>query len=392
MALVLRLRPRQLCAFAIPAILAAALAMLRPSASPRVLPPSPEAANLIVAKVTDMGPVPQSPEIRGRDGGYSFLFGGHVVWSFGDTFLHHRNAEHRGLLSDSWSFTEDRNAMDGLAGFHERLDSAGAPTMLYPETPAETSFNAEHDGNHCHVKPCGARFALWPAAIVADPDRHRALLFYSLVSARPGEFHSIGSSVAIWENFADRPIRPAVDPPVVPDHPELLFKQEERPFGAAALMKNGMLYAYGCEAPGLAKPCKLGRVSPADVLDRRAWSFYAGSGKWTSELSDAADVFDGQDIMSVSYNDFLEQYVAIYSRVLSQDVVIRTAPSPEGPWSEEVRAFTVFPPKDGGNVYDALAHPEYNVDGGRIMFVTYTRGTGPLASEMRLFSVEFKPR
>jgi len=178
----------------------------------------------------------------------------------------------------------------------------------------------------------------------------------------------------------------------VPDHPELLFKQEERPFGAAALMKNGMLYAYGCEAPGLAKPCKLGRVSPADVMDRRAWSFYVGNGNWTPQLSDSAVVFDGQDIMNVSYNDFLQEYVAIYSRVLSQDVMIRTAPSPEGPWSDEVKAFSVFPPKDGGSVYDALAHPEYNVDGGRIMFVTYTRGTGPFASEMRLFSIEFKPR
>jgi Domain of unknown function (DUF4185) len=284
------------------------------------------------------------------------------------------------------------DAQDGLAGFHERLDSAGAPTMLYPETPAENSFNTDHDGNHCHVKPCGARFALWPGAMVAELDHHRALLFYSVVSARHGEFHSIGSSVAIWENFADRPSRPAVDPPVVPDHPELLFKQEERPFGAAALMKDGMLYAYGCEAPGIAKPCKLGRVSPAEVMDRRAWSFYAGNGNWTPPLSDAAVVFDGQDIMNVSYNDFLQEYVAIYSRVLSQDVMIRTAPSPEGPWSSEVNAFTVFPSKDGGNVYDALAHPEYNIDGGRIMFVTYTRGTGSFASEMRLFSVEFKPR
>jgi len=392
MALFLRLRPRPLSAFAILAIIAAAFAVLRPSASPRALAATPAAANLIVAKVTDMGPAPQSREIRGRDGGYSFIFGGHVVWAFGDTFLNHPNAQHRGLLSDSWSFTDDLNAQGGLAGFHERLDSAGAPTMLYPETPAEKSFNTDHDGNHCHVKPCGARFALWPAAMVADPDRHRALLFYSVVSAHPGEFHSIGSSVAIWENFADGPRRPAVDPPVVPDHPELLFKQEERPFGAAALMKNGMLYAYGCEAPGLAKPCKLGRVSPADVMDRRAWSFYVGNGNWTPQLSDSAVVFDGQDIMNVSYNDFLQEYVAIYSRVLSQDVMIRTAPSPEGPWSDEVKAFSVFPPKDGGSVYDALAHPEYNVDGGRIMFVTYTRGTGPFASEMRLFSIEFKPR
>jgi hypothetical protein len=65
---------------------------------------------------------------------------------------------------------------------------AGAPTMLYPETPAEKSFNPDHDGNHCRVKPCGARFALWPAAMVADPDPHRALLFTASSPRTPANF------------------------------------------------------------------------------------------------------------------------------------------------------------------------------------------------------------
>jgi len=44
------------------------------------------------------------------------------------------------LISDSWSFTTDLNAQDGVTGFQERLDAAGAPTMIFLETAAEQTF------------------------------------------------------------------------------------------------------------------------------------------------------------------------------------------------------------------------------------------------------------
>ena len=49
------------------------------------------------------------------------------------------------------------------------------------------------------------------------------------------------------------------------------------------------------------------------------------------------------------------RYVAIYSQLLSDSVMIRTTPSPEGPWSGERTLFTAQQPA-AGNVYDARAH------------------------------------
>jgi hypothetical protein len=156
------------------------------------------------------------------------------------------------------------------------------------------------------------------------------------------------------------------------------------------LISNGMLYAYGCGVASNSndKGCRLGKVNPADVLNRSAWSFYAGSGNWSSQLSDAVTVFPGNNILSVAWNNYLQQYVAVYSAPLSQNVLLRTAPNPEGPWSLETLAFTAMQPAQG-NVYDALAHPEYDLDGGQTIFVTYSRSLPtPFTSEVRLVELQ----
>ena len=67
---------------------------------------------------------------------------------------------------------------------------------------------------------------------------------------------------------------------------------------------------------------------------------------------------------------------------------MRSAPAPEGPWSRPVQAFKAMAPVgDPGWVYDALPHPEVSPDGGRTQYVTYSRSTGPFASEMRVVEV-----
>jgi len=348
--------------------------------------------SLSIVSVQDLGTLPTNSDILGRDGGYSALFQGHSVWLYGDTFLANPNADDFTLISDSWSYTSDLTAQSGISGFQEPLDSAGAPAMLLPETPAEQAFNAAHNVNNCQQQPCGARWALWPESIVVDPNTGHALVFYMLLSALPGgfNFQSVGSSVATWQSLLQQPQRPTINPPVVPTHPDLLFNQNEPAFGSASLIVNGMLYVYGCGNPAnsLDKSCWLGRVAPANVLDRSAWSYYAGSGNWSSQLGEAVPVFIGNNILSVSWNNYLQQYIAVYSAPFSQNVMIRTAPSPEGPWSLAITAFSAMPAAQGGNVYDAHAHSEYDANGGQTIYVTYSRSTpAAFTSEVRLVSI-----
>ena len=153
--------------------------------------------------------------------------------------------------------------------------------MILPETPDEQAYNTAHKGNRCQQQPCGARLALWPGSIVVDPVSGNALIFYSLVSALPGNFNFqvIGNSVATWQSIQDQPQRPTINPPIVTDHPDLLFGQNEPNFGSAALISGRTLYVYGCGTPtdGRDKGCRLGKVDSANALDRSGWTFYADS-------------------------------------------------------------------------------------------------------------------
>jgi len=354
--------------------------------------PGPPAA-VTVTSVTDLGPIPTNPDILGRDGAFSALFQGYSVWVYGDTFLASPNADGRGLISDTWSFTTDLTAQDGISGFQERLDSAGAPSMVLEETPAEYAFNQAHNGDPCQVAPCGARWALWPSTVVIDPSSGNALVLYGIVYALPGAFNfsGLGSSVAVWQDFSQQPQRPTFNPPIVADHPDLMFTENEPAFGSAAFIDQGTLYIYGCGVPSNSsdKGCRLAKVDPASVLNLSAWTFYAGNGSWSSQVSDAVSVIPDANILSISWNSYLQQYVAVYSQLFSQNVNLRTAPNPEGPWSREVTAFEAIQPTSG-NVYDAHAHSEYDVNGGQTIFVSYSRATGEFTSEVRLVEVQLK--
>ena len=346
-----------------------------------------------VVKAVDLGTIPTNPDILGRDGAYSALFQGYSVWLYGDTFLAKPNAENRTLISDSWSYTTDLNAQDGITGFEERLDSAGAPAMILTETPAEQTFNQAHNGNPCQQQPCGARWALWPSSVVTDPASNHALVFYMVVYAQLGNFNfqGMGGSVALWQSFQQQPQRPTFTPPIVPNHPDLMFNGNEPSFGTAAFIGNSTLYVYGCGTPsnGSDKGCRLARVDPAKVQNRNAWTFYLGNGNWSSQDSKAVSVFTGGSIMSVSWNSYLQSYIAVYSAPFSQNVMLRTSPAPEGPWSAEDTAFVALQPVSG-NVYDAHSHSEYDANGGKTIYVTYSRSTGTFTSELRLVAVELQ--
>ena len=85
----------------------------------------------------------------------------------------------------------------------------------------------------------------------------------------------------------------------------------------------------------------------------------------------------------------MQQCVAIYSQIFSQNVMVRTAPNAEGPWSGE-RTLFVAQQATTGNVYDARWHSEYDLNGGQTIFVPYSRATGAFSSQVRLVSVKLQ--
>ncbi|WP_044987303.1 DUF4185 domain-containing protein [Sorangium cellulosum] len=352
-----------------------------------------DAPEVRVRAVRDLGALTFEPSIRGRDGGYSARWGDRSVWVFGDTTLEAPGADGSLWRSSTFCSTDDLDASDGLSSLTEPLDAAGAPGEFLPFTGEELEFNAAHFGPQAEgtcKEDCGARYALWPGPIVVDEATGRALVFYSKLMGRAGGFNvdALGSSIAVWEGLDAPIVRPAVRPGAA--EPTLIFGADEPSFTAAALVREGLLYAYACACSGLTCPCLIARVPLAQATERGAWRFFS-DGSWVEGHGEAKPVMVGAPMMSVHWNEHAGRYVAIYSEPVSSEISVRTAPAPEGPWSDSEVAFTAEAPSTPEAwPYAGLGHAELAQEGGRVEYVTYFRETGFLEGELRLVELDLE--
>lgn len=340
-----------------------------------------------VALAEPLGFVEQSADIQGRDGGMSVLAWGRSNWIFGDTVLNVEDALSHTWHHNSVSWTEDLDAADGITGFTEPLDAAGAPAHLIPPSEAELEFNLAHYGDPCAETPCGARWAVWPGTAVVEPISGDVLVFYGLIYAEPGSmnFEGVGASIARWTGPDALPERPIIDPDA--EHPDLMWGQEELSWGVGAVIEGEHLVALACDQDGLGHVCRVGRAPSEQAQDPTAWRYWDGE-VWGEDQHAAADLFDGAPIQSLSWSAHHGAWLVIYSHPFSREVVARTAPELTGPWSAESRLFKV----EGDAPYDVVHYPEYAEDGGRVQYLSYSRGTEEawFSTERPLWRVSFR--
>lgn len=339
---------------------------------------------------TDLGPLEQDAAIKGRDGGYSVRWGDRSLWVYGDSILSLEGEDGSSWRNNTWSWTLDLDATDGITGFTQPVDALGAPLELFPQTEAEASFNEAHAGDPCAESPCGARYALWPMDLVWDAQRDRLLLFYDRIYGEPGawNFWTTGYGLAVWSDFDAGPERPVVDPSA--EDPTAFWQADEGNWGDTALVVDDLLYAFACSQDGWSKPCAVARVVLEDALTRDAWRYWDGE-TWQSDPGEAADLFDGESQLTIRWNAALGRYLALYARWGDNALYGRVAPAPEGPWSDEVRLHEgLAPATDDFGIYCGLAHVEYAREDGRIQVASYYRSTGDWIGEIRLVELDLR--
>jgi hypothetical protein len=135
-------------------------------------------------------------------------------------------------------------------------------------------------------------------------------------------------------------------------------------FGSAVLTAGDNTYVYGYEeTPGKPFPSRkllVARVAKNKLADFERWRFFAG-GEWKADAKEATgSASDLATEFSVSYLPALKRYVLVCTENgLSERIVGRFAPAPEGPWSEPVLLYTCPEMKKDKRVfsYAAKAHP-----------------------------------
>jgi hypothetical protein len=346
------------------------------------VPPS-----VAVEALREVGTIPNPPGSGGRDGGYSQRFGGASVWIFGDTFFMDRAADGYTWRASSWSWTGDTDASDGLSGWTHALGADGKPRQLIPHTPQEQAFDDAHNGSPCPaMQDCGARHTAWPAAWVVDPADGTALVFYTEEHTEPTgsyAFTETGASIARWSSVDQPTVRPSVQP-TAPD-PTVLFGPDEPSWGAAALLVDGDLYAYASVLGG----CFVARVPLHQALDRSAWRFFTGDA-WSKDWHDVSVIFDCAPQMTIHKSAWLDRYVAFYMVPLGQQMALRVADRPEGPWSEALIFGEGEPPLDGNWDYGLVAHHELARDVDKIEYLSYFQPGRFLDGTVHLLELTFR--
>jgi len=328
-----------------------------------------------VAAVRDIGRVRFPPEVFQRRGGLSASIGGRSVWVFQETLAFGRGGTSPTRLDSSWGAVDAAASAGPPTVTGPVYDGTGAPVELIRRTSTEK----------------GERWILAPGAVVWDKARNRALVFYSKRRGEDQDNRRAGSSIAVWARQDAPAERPVLRPGA--EDPTLLFDAGEPPFGSGALVVGDWLYAYACESPkgSLAVPCLLARVPLDRALDRRAWRYHA-RGAWVADWRAATSVIDGASLMSVAWNGYLGKFVAVNTRIISSEILVRTADRLEGPWSREIVVEGVPPAVGFPWIASGVGHPELAREGGRIELLTYARLPLSVGSETRAVEIEFRKR
>jgi len=308
-----------------------------------------------------------SAQWRGSDCAYSFPIGkDRSLWLFGDTVIHVQNSNYA-MINNTAAWLDHTAPGELSMMFYWKSKNGEPASVLQPEQPDQWYWPGDgivHDGK------------LW---ILMKRVRPAA-------KAGPEEFQ--------FDWYADDLLclEPADGDPTqwksttfaVPEHGRTLF-------GTACASDKEYMYVYcsaGKLASGLdAHPAIVARIAKSSLPYSSAsdWTYWSKTrNAWVDSQDDATILFpDAAPEMTVSYIPYLRQYVAIYMPPLSDKILMRTAPGPEGPFSEPVLICRA--PENqillGGKavgVYSAKAHPELTDPRSDQLIITYCSNPGGL--------------
>jgi len=95
-------------------------------------------------------------------------------------------------------------------------------------------------------------------------------------------------------------------------------------FGAAVMERKGFLYLAGhFKKSAFEFPLSIARVKAEDIENSKKYTFLSSIGEWINDVSSAGDfIGDVSGECSLSYNDYLEEYVIVYSKNFTGDIAV----------------------------------------------------------------------
>lgn len=323
---------------------------------------------LKVEKARDLGRLFSRNDARmiGQDGAYSVPINSEEsLWLFGDTFIgtFDENGRRRieRMPNNTGLICRSRVASSGLTDFTYLKDRAGEIRQLIPLLPAENPDVYRIWGmDGCMI---GEKIFWFYIRIRILPELHW-----------PFKFEPAGSGLAMAESSDFIFNRIKIGGTTV------LWDEKLPCFGVSVLCekRENFAYIYGSTLKQKKQYCVLARGPMENLTDLSRYEYFVSSEpRWSPESEKAQPIMEGMPTeMSVSFNSYLDCYLAVHSWETTGQLVGRTAPFPWGPWSEPVHLWNskvglrnplVY---DGPIVYAGKEHPELSKENGKIIYLT----------------------
>ena len=337
-----------------------------------------------VKKVRDLGLqfLDNPHRMVGQDGAFSIsLNKKETLWFFGDTLIGERTpgeslwypggkpvgpkdmsgtGKIKKMLNNTGLILTDITGENGLKNFIYITDSAHNIKQLIKLLPDE---NPDEIRVWCLHGVC---------------IKEKVYLFFIKVKMieegiMPVNFELLGSGIAVGKKGEWKFNR------IIYNNSDLLWKENQPKFAAAVLKdnKDEFIYLYGVIQENFIQNCYLARIKKEDIEDITRYDYYCGNETWDKNINNSIPVFTGMpNELSVSWNKYLQCYLAVHSYDLSGNIVARTSLTPWGPWSspeilyhvEVIRKMNLPYPV---LIYAGKEHPSLSRENGKILYLTY---------------------
>jgi hypothetical protein len=316
-------------------LIGAALSLVPTAAFAQAASPWPEADRIFHS----------DPLWLGSDGGFSIDLGkGRVLWSFGDTLVVKKAGDTR-----------------KMAAF---VHNTVAIQTGYDPSTAQMKYYWRRWGSHMEIFPSDGKVWMWPSHGIRIGNR--LVVFCSRIQNRPVKgsfaFEGVGSQAFVIEN-----------PDAAPTEWKMraVMKDDTKVMVGSAVMQQGdYIYVY-CESENV--PLHDIFLARWKAVDFAAASFdgmeWWNGGGWSARANREPVMRAVSSELSVQANP-RGGFVEVNSQGWgASDIVMRTAPKLEGPWSE---AKKIYHPPEGDRphvlTYAGKAHPELR---GADLILTY---------------------
>jgi hypothetical protein len=338
-----------------------------------------------IKSTRDLGPqlINNSHQMVGQDGAYSISLGDKTLWFFGDTLIGERIPGGsvwypNGQAVGPWD-------MSGKGSIRRMINNTALLTGIKTGRNGLINFKyiCEPNGElkqlillESHEHPDQSR--IWCMhGIRIDKKIYLAFIKVRMIEEGPFpvNFEIVGSGLSVgssndW-NFRR----------VAHDSGDLFWKENEPQFGSAFLLDPQIdwVYLYGIKKTQAGvQQCYISRVIQENIEDRKSFQFLSDTTpSWSSDINDAIPIFNGPpNELSISFNAYLNTYLAVHSLNLTGKIVARTAPNPWGPWSDPIELWHAVPIKKQPLPYPTLIyagkeHPSLSEEKGRVIYLTY---------------------